>query len=206
MGMRTLLSVLPVVLLVAGAQAQELQKEADPHLNCRREERARRGDRILLNYTGLLEDGSTFDRGSADFVIGDETVIRGLEEGMLGQCAGEKITMIVPPSLGYGNNPSDKVPANSTLYFLITLNGIIRVTKKPLGGDCNEGQKARPGQDVTMRSKAKVAKPDGRGKTFFDKPSFEIRFGRGLEASLTGACIEEKRDLFLGSNLAYGEE
>ena len=23
-----------------------------------------------------------------------------LEEGMLGQCAGEKITMIVPPSLG----------------------------------------------------------------------------------------------------------
>ena len=94
------LSVLPVLLLVAGATAQELQKEADPPLNCRREERARRGDRILLDYTGLLADGSTFDRASADFVIGDETVIRGLEEGMLGQCAGEKITMIVPPSLG----------------------------------------------------------------------------------------------------------
>ena len=88
------------------------------------------------------------------------------------------------------------------------------MTKTPLGGDCNEGQKARPGQDVTMRIKAKVAKPDGRGKTFFDKPSFEIRFGkpnairfvRGLEATLTGACIDEKRDLFLGPNLAYGEE
>ena len=98
--MRTLPSVLPVFLLVAGAAAQELQKEADPPLNCRREERARRGDRILLDYTGLLADGSTFDRASADFVIGDETVIRGLEEGMLGQCAGEKISMIVPPSLG----------------------------------------------------------------------------------------------------------
>ena len=65
-----------------------------------------------------------------------------------------------------------------------------------------------------MRIRAKVARPDGRGKTFFDKPSFEIRFGkpnairfvRGLEASLTGACIEEKRDLFLGPALAYGEE
>ena len=79
---------------------QELQKEADPALNCRREERARKGDRILLDYTGLLADGSTFDRGSADFVIGDKTVIAGFEEGMLGQCAGEKITMIVPPSLG----------------------------------------------------------------------------------------------------------
>ena len=100
--MRTVLSVLPVILLVACSctSAQELQKEADPPLNCRREERARRGDRILLDYTGLLADGSTFDRASADFVIGDETVIRGLEEGMLGQCAGEKINMIVPPSLG----------------------------------------------------------------------------------------------------------
>merc|ERR1712024_144236 len=91
-------SVLTVILLVGWAAAQELQKEADPPLNCRREERARPGDRILLDYTGLLADGATFDRGSADFVIGDSTVIRGLEEGMVGQCAGEKINMIVPPS------------------------------------------------------------------------------------------------------------
>ena len=39
----------------------------------------------------------------------------------------------------------------------------------------------------------------------FGKPN-AIRFVRGLEASLTGACIDEKRDLFLGSALAYGEE
>ena len=87
--------------LFLGVSAQEaLQKEADPALNCRQQERARLGDRILLDYTGLLSDGSTFDRGSADFVIGDKTVIKGFEEGMLGQCAGEKITMIVPPSFG----------------------------------------------------------------------------------------------------------
>ena len=98
--MRTVLTVLSVIFLVASATAQELQKEADPPLNCRRQERARRGDRILLDYTGLLADGTTFDQGSADFVIGDETVIKGLEDGMLDQCAGEKITMIVPPSLG----------------------------------------------------------------------------------------------------------
>ena len=86
--------------LLLGVVTQELQKEADPALNCRQQERAKVGDRIILDYTGLLDDGSTFDRGSADFVIGDKTVIRGLEEGMLDQCAGEKITMIVPPSLG----------------------------------------------------------------------------------------------------------
>ena len=86
--------------LLLGVVTQELQKEADPALNCRQQERAKVGDRIIMDYTGLLDDGSTFDRGSADFVIGDKTVIRGLEEGMLDQCAGEKITMIVPPSLG----------------------------------------------------------------------------------------------------------
>merc|ERR1719244_2461999 len=125
-----------------------------------------------MDYTGLLGDGNQFDRGSADFVLGEEKVIKGWEEGFTGQCAGEKITMIVPPSLGYGDQASDKVPANSTLYFLTTLDGIVRVTKAPLGGDCNEGVKARPGQDVTMKIKAKVSQPDGRGKIFFDKPSF----------------------------------
>jgi FKBP-type peptidyl-prolyl cis-trans isomerase len=28
---------------------------------------------------------------------------------MEGSCAGEKITLIVPPELAYGNSPSDKV-------------------------------------------------------------------------------------------------
>ena len=36
-------------------------------------------------------------------------VIAGWEEGFTGQCAGEKITMIVPPTLGYGAQASDKV-------------------------------------------------------------------------------------------------
>merc|ERR1712013_966273 len=193
------MKLLVTFLLVGSAMAQEFQKEADPPLNCQRAEKAKKGDRILMDYTGLL---------------GEEKVIKGWEKGMDGQCAGEKITMIVPPELGYGDKPSDKVPADSTLYFLTTLNGIVRVTKAPLGGLCNEGVKARPGQDVTMRIKARVASRDGRGKTFFDKASFEIRFGkpnairfvRGLELALTGACVDEKRRLFLGPNLAYGEQ
>jgi FKBP-type peptidyl-prolyl cis-trans isomerase len=78
---------------------------------------------------------------------------------MEGACAGEKITLIVPPELAYGDSPSDKVicpkgtihneffclfttflmstccevAPGSTLYFLTSLNGIVRVTKQTTG-------------------------------------------------------------------------
>merc|ERR1712001_71537 len=117
-------TTLLTLLLACAAHAQELQKEADNPLNCTRVERARKGDRVLIRYKGLLVTGDTFDQGEADFVLGEKKVILGWEEGFAGQCAGERITMVVPPNLGYGN----QVPANSTLYFLTTLDGIVRVT------------------------------------------------------------------------------
>lgn len=203
-----------LLLAVVMAGAQELQKEADNPLNCPSRERARKGDRVLIRYKGLLATGETFDQGEADFVLGENKVISGWEEGFSGQCAGEKITMVVPPRLGYGLQASDKVPANSTLYFLTTLDGVVRVTKEALGGGCDERVKARPGQDVTMRIKARVSQPDGRGKVFFDKPAFELRFGKsnartlvlGLERTVTGTCVDEKRLLLLGPDLAYGSK
>ena len=54
-----------------------------------------------------------------------------------------------------------------------------RVILFPLvGGDCVEGQKARPNIDVTMDIEGRVIKEDGNGRLFLDKPSLEIRFGK----------------------------
>ena len=47
-----------------------------------------------------------------------------------------------------------------------------------VGGDCVEGQKARPNIDVTMDIEGRVIKEDGNGRLFLDKPSLEIRFGK----------------------------
>merc|ERR1712165_141330 len=71
------MKLLVTFFLVGSAMAQEFQKEADPPLNCQRAEKAKKGDRILMDYTGLLGDGNQFDRGSADFVLGEEKVIYG---------------------------------------------------------------------------------------------------------------------------------
>jgi len=208
--MRTELLLLSSILVVRG---QEFQKEAEPDRNCPTRERARKGDRVFISYNGILGDGKTFDRGLADFSLGEGKVIPGWEKGFSGQCAGENVTMIIPPELAYGDRGANKVPPNSTLYFLTELRGIARTIKEPFGGDCNEGEKARDGQDVDLRIKAKVSSPDGRGKTFFDKASYEFRFGksrvnfeRGLEKVLTGACIGEKLLLMMGPQLAYQEK
>ena len=43
-------------------------------------------------------------------------MISGLEKGMEGQCAGEKIVMVVPPEYGYGDKSADKVNISKPLY------------------------------------------------------------------------------------------
>merc|ERR1712180_76540 len=91
-------------------QAAEFQSEAEPALNCPKSDRARKGDKVIMEYIGLLANGTEFDRGQSEFTIGENKVIPGWEKGMTGGCAGEKINMIVPPEFGYGDNPSDKVP------------------------------------------------------------------------------------------------
>ena len=201
------------------ATAQQLGKTVFSPLDCPAEERVGEGDRVLLDYTGWLGDGREFDKGTAEFVVGEGTVIKGWEEGIIGQCAGERLNMTVPPDLWavgytYGDNHPGKVPASATLHFLLTLNGIVRVTKHPPDGDCYRSEKAGPGKYVSMSIKAWVSNPDGRGETFFNQASLQIKFGesdaiqfvQGLEATLEGACIEEKRILFLGPNLAYGDK
>ena len=57
-----------------------------------------------------------------------DQVIAGWEEGFTGQCAGERITMVVPPSLGYGNQASDKV----TLMMLMTILIMVMILMKTL--------------------------------------------------------------------------
>ena len=58
-------------------------------------------------------------------------VIAGWEEGFTGQCAGERVTMVVPPSLGYGNQASDKVTVAMlmvTMTMVVTMMMVVTMT------------------------------------------------------------------------------
>lgn len=84
------------------------------------------GHVLDLHYVGYLESGdqfdSTYDRQQpVRFLMGAGQVIKGWEEGVMGMCVGEKRRLIVPPSLGYGDQGYGSVPAGATVTFDVEL-------------------------------------------------------------------------------------
>ncbi len=85
------------------------------------------GNTISVQYilksstTGKVVDAS-WNRGAQpfQFTIGQGSVIRGWDEGLIGMRAGGRRTLVLPPDYAYGaqGSPPD-IPANDTLVFVI---------------------------------------------------------------------------------------
>lgn len=92
------------------------------------------GQTAVMNYTGRLEDGTAFDSNvdpkfnhvePFEFTLGQNRVIQGWEKGVLGMKVGEKRTLTIPSSLGYGaSGVPGVIPANATLVFDVELVSI----------------------------------------------------------------------------------
>lgn len=85
------------------------------------------GSKVLVHYTGKLENGKVFDtslkgkKEPFEVVVGEGRVIQGWDLGLLGMKAGGKRHLVIPPELGYGDMEAGPIPANSTLIFDIEL-------------------------------------------------------------------------------------
>lgn len=89
------------------------------------------GDSVRVDYVGILENGEEFDssinRGKPfEFTLGAGQVIKGWDQGVEGMKVGGKRKLTIPPELGYGSQPTGKIPANSTLIFEVNLLAIIK--------------------------------------------------------------------------------
>ncbi|MEN3584577.1 FKBP-type peptidyl-prolyl cis-trans isomerase [Streptomyces sp. ZYX-F-203] len=84
-------------------------------------------DNVLVQYEGVLWDGgevfdSTYSRGQlASFSL--QQVVQGWSQGLTGKKVGSRLLVVVPPDLGYGDDPPQGSPIqkDSTLVFSVDI-------------------------------------------------------------------------------------
>lgn len=90
-------------------------------------EKVEADDTVLVNYTGLTWDDKTvfdssWDAGAVNFDLAN--LIEGFAQGLVGSTVGSQVLLVIPPELGYGEQGSGTIPADSTLVFVVDILGI----------------------------------------------------------------------------------
>jgi FKBP-type peptidyl-prolyl cis-trans isomerase len=94
------------------------------------------GDTVWVHYVGRLANGAEFDNSlkggeAIEFVLGEDRVIKGWEQGILGMKMGEKRHLSVPPEMAYGvRGMGGSIPPNARLEFDVELVGLLRSRAK----------------------------------------------------------------------------
>lgn len=84
------------------------------------------GRQVAMHYTGRLLDGTVFDssigKEPLSYVVGQMGLIRGWEEGVMGQPEGTQLQLIIPSAMGYGSQGAgQQIPPYSPLVFDIEI-------------------------------------------------------------------------------------
>ncbi|MBI5706248.1 MAG: FKBP-type peptidyl-prolyl cis-trans isomerase [Armatimonadetes bacterium] len=177
------------------------------------------GDTLYVTYVGKLLNGTIFDRNDAmaatplAVVLGAGKVIKGWDVGLKGMKVGGKRTLKVPSALGYGAQANEKIPANSDLFFEITLLDIVKVGEDVVY-DANDvkvgtGRAAQAKDVVTVHYEGRLVNKKlidssyKRGKTV----TFTLGIGdaiSGIDEGLKGMKVGGKRILRLPPRLCQG--
>ncbi|XP_068068392.1 peptidyl-prolyl cis-trans isomerase FKBP10 isoform X2 [Anomalospiza imberbis] len=177
-------------------------------------------DFVRYHYNGTLLDGTPFDssysKGSTyDTYVGTGWLIKGMDQGLLGMCAGEKRSIVIPPFLAYGEKGyGDKIPGSAVLIFDVHIIDFhnpedpveIETMFRPEG--CNVTTRDRD----FVRYHYNCSLLDGTrlfSSHDYEKPQ-EVTLGankviEGLNSGLLDMCAGERRVLIVPPHLGHGE-
>ena len=189
------------------------------------------GDKVVVHYTGTLEDGTKFDSSvdrdrPFEFTLGIGRVIKGWDEGVASMQVGGKRKLIIPSDLGYGSRSMGTIPPNSILHFDLelieikekfvdvdfSLPGKEEVTKSGLrmiihkGGNGEipiSGQTVKVHYTGILENGTQFDSSHDRGRPF----SFQLGQGRvikGWDEALSLMSKGEKRTLIIPPSIGYG--
>ncbi|MFH2048473.1 MAG: peptidylprolyl isomerase [bacterium] len=75
-------------------------------ISCNEKQVAKQGDTVRVRYVGTTQDGTVFDSSNTElpivFTIGNNQVILGFEEAIVGMAPGETKNVSLPPEKAYG--------------------------------------------------------------------------------------------------------
>jgi len=205
-----------VTLLKSGGVLKQLLREGNPN------DKPYHGDTVFVHYTGILDNGTKFDssrdRGEKfSFKIGEGSVIKGWDEGVIGMNRGELARFIIKPAYGYGSKGSPPtIPGGAILIFEIELFDFE-------GEDLSELKDKSIVRRITNKGYAYTTPNDAArcvvnlrgtldGKVFDQRDNLEFEIGEGqhkniidgIEYSLTKMKKEEQCILYIKSSRAWG--
>ena len=92
---------------------------------------AKNGDKVSLTYKGYKKSGFNIFRSGHDdnypneFILGEYTIIRGLNQGIVGMKVGGVRKLTIPPALGFGEEGIfDVLSGDETFYIDVKLVGL----------------------------------------------------------------------------------
>ncbi|KAI3359154.1 hypothetical protein L3Q82_002686 [Scortum barcoo] len=178
-------------------------------------------DFVRYHYNGTLLSGEAFDSSHSrnrtyDTYVGQGDLIKGMDEGLLGMCVGERRIIIIPPFLAYGVNGSGtQVPPQATLVFEVLMVDLFNpkddliVELKEVPEGCTRrtvtGDYIRYHYNGTFQDGTPFDSSYQRNSTY----NTYIGMGyviRGMDKALQGLCMGEKRRITIPPHMAYGED
>lgn len=176
--------------------------------------RVKPDDHVVITYSacilGANEPFAYSEEGkSVSFQVGHATILKGIQEGVVGMLIGEIRELIIAPEKGFGSKAQEKVPANSTLTVEVTLVNIYAPVNVQVLSKGTGNRKAKAGDLISVNYVGKLL--DGTVFDINDSAATPFRFGvdtnfviSGMNTGVIGMVAGEKRRVTIPPHFAYG--